>query len=148
MKRKEAILRLRKVLVKRRNALRKALAGDLSSLQELRGEPGGDAIDAALDSAHFEINSQLAEIESRELVQIEKALERMRNGTYGICELTGRSIPLARLQALPYTTVCVEAQRELEETGEAETEGADWGRLLDTEPATAEDVLPISDLDF
>jgi DnaK suppressor protein len=62
--------------------------------------------------------------------------------------LTGRSIPLARLQALPYTTVCVEAQRELEETGEAETEGADWGRVLDTEPATAEDVLPISDLDF
>ena len=37
-------------------------------------------------SAHDEINSQLAEVESRELANIEKALEQMREGTYGVCE--------------------------------------------------------------
>ena len=99
--RKEAILRLRQVLLRRRDALRKALAGDLSSLKELRQQTSGDMLDAALDSAQDEISSQLAEVESRELTQIETALERMRNGTYGICEVTGRQIPLARLQALP-----------------------------------------------
>ena len=119
MGRKEAILKLRQVLVHRRDALRKALAGDLSSLKELREQSSGDMLDAALDSAQDEISSQLAEVESRELSQIENALERMRNGTYGICEVTGKPIPLARLQALPYATMCIEAQREAEKRGAA-----------------------------
>jgi DnaK suppressor protein len=122
------------------------LAGDLSSLQELHDHPGGDTIDAALDLAHHEINSQLAEIESRELNQIEKALERMQNGTYGICEVTGKTIPLARLQALPYATVCIEAQRELEESGEADSYEPDWGRILDNGPsANMDDVARLSE---
>ena len=117
MGRKEAILKLRQVLLHRRDALRKALAGDLSSLKELREQSSGDMLDAALDSAQDEISSQLAEVESRELTQIENALERMRNGTYGICEVTGKPIPLARLQALPYATMCIEAQRQAEQEG-------------------------------
>ena len=99
MGRKEAIYKLRQVLMRRRDALRKALAGDLSSLLELRQQSSGDMLDAALDSAQDEISSQLAEVESRELAQIEKALERMRNGTYGICEVSGKPIPLARFPA-------------------------------------------------
>ncbi len=145
MRRKEAILKLRQVLIKRRDALRKALAGDLSSLQELRDQSGGDSVDAALDLAHHEINSQLAEHESRELAQIENALERMQNGTYGICEVTGKTIPLARLQVLPYTTVCIEAQRELEESGEADDFAPDWGRILDT---SADDAARISETEL
>ena len=86
MTRKDAILNLRQVLIKRRNALRKALADDLSLLKELRDQTSGDVIDFALDSAQDEISSQLAEVESRELAQIEGALELMRDGTYGICE--------------------------------------------------------------
>jgi DnaK suppressor protein len=114
--------------------LRQALAGDLSSLKELRGQPGGDTLDVALDAANDEINSQLAEMESRELSRIEKALERMRNGTYGICEITGKPIPLARLQALPYATTRVDAQRELERQGLANDIGPDLGRIADPEP--------------
>jgi len=129
MSRKAAILKLRDILLKRRDALRKALAGDLSLLKEMRGQSGGDEIDAALDSAHNEINSKLAELESRELAQVEEALARMKKGTYGKCEATGKPIPLARLQALPYATFCIEAQRELEKHGEF---GAvpDWGEVF------------------
>jgi DnaK suppressor protein len=130
--REQAILKLKEVLLKRRDALRKALAGDLRSLQELREQSTGDAIDAALDSSYGEISSQLAEVESRELAQIENALERMRNGTYGVCEVTGRPIPLARLQALPYATTCIEAQREMERQGNWGDNNANWGRLLDS----------------
>lgn len=132
MGRKEAILKLRQVLVYRRDALRKALAGDLSSLKELREQASGDVFDAALDSAQDEISSQLAEVESRELAQIEDALERMRNGTYGICDVTGKPIPLARLQALPYATMCIEAQREAEKQGSMGRQAANWGQLIDT----------------
>ena len=49
-------------------------------LKELRQQTSGDMLDAALDSAQDEISSQLAEVESRELTQIETALERMLGG--------------------------------------------------------------------
>ena len=117
MARKDALLNMRAILVKRRDALRSALAGDLSLLKELRSESPGDLVDAAYDSAQDEISSQLAEVESRELANIENALERMKAGTYGQCELCGGRIPMARLNALPYATMCIECQRDLERSG-------------------------------
>ena len=111
--------------------MRSALAGDLSLLKELRSQSTGDVVDAALDSAQDEISSQLAEVESRELASIENALERMRSGKYGVCEGCGNKIPMARLNALPYATYCIECQREAEKYGEDGGHSTDWGRLLD-----------------
>ena len=79
MARKDSLFSMRQILIKRRDALRNALAGDLSLLKELRAQAAGDVVDAALDSAQDEISSQLAEVESRELARIENALERMRD---------------------------------------------------------------------
>jgi len=119
MARKDALANMRAILVKRRDALRSALAGDLTLLKELRSESPGDVIDAAYDSAQDEISSQLAEVESRELAHIENALDRMKEGTYGQCEVCSGRIPLVRLHALPYATMCIDCQRELERSGEA-----------------------------
>ena len=130
MARKDAMVALRQILIKRRDALRKALAGDLSLLKELRQQTAGDVVDAALDSAQDEISSQLAEVESRELANIENALERMRDGGYGLCEGCNNAIPLARLQALPYATMCIQCQREAEKAGTAGRSAADFARLL------------------
>jgi len=132
MSRKEAILNMKQVLVNRRDALRKVLAGDLSVLKELRAQTSGDVVDAALDSVQDEISSQLAEVESRELAQTEKALERMRAGEYGVCESCGCNIPMARLNALPYATLCIKCQREAEQDGSSGMSNANWGRVLDT----------------
>lgn len=129
MARSAELKKLRGVLLHRREAIRRALDGDLSMLRELREQTKGDILDAALDSAQDELSSQLAEVESRELAQIEHALERMINGTYGVCEVTEQPIPLARLQALPYATTCIEAQREMEKHGRTAELQADWGRL-------------------
>ncbi len=146
MNRKEAVLNLRHSLVQRRDALRKALAGDLSLLQELNAQASGDVVDAALDSAQDEISSQLAEVESRELARIEDALERMRNGQYGECEECGCIIPMARLQALPYAALCIDCQREAERESGGGAYTADWSRLLDT---TGSDLdLTLSDLEL
>ncbi len=117
MARKDALLNLHAILVRRRDALRRALAGDLTLLRELRSESPGDVIDAAVDSAQDEISSQLAEVEARELGSIETALERMKEGSYGNCEVCGGKIPLARLQALPYATMCIGCQRDVETEG-------------------------------
>ena len=123
MARKDALLNLHAILVRRRDALRNALAGDLTLLQELRSESPGDLGDAAVDSAQDEISSQLAEVEARELGSIENALERMKDGTYGTCEYCSGKIPLARLQALPYATMCIGCQREEEKSGWAGEHG-------------------------
>jgi DnaK suppressor protein len=146
MARKDALLNLRQVLVKRRDALRRVLAGDLSSLKELRETTAGDMVDAALDSAQDEINSQLVEVESRELAHIENALERMREGQYGVCEACGQKIPMARLNALPYATHCIECQREAERAGAAAGGDSDWSRLLDS--GSGDGDLSINDLEI
>jgi DnaK suppressor protein len=147
MARKDAILNLRQVLIKRRDALRKALAGDLSLLKELREQSSGDVVDAALDSAQDEISSQLAEVESRELAHIENALERMREGQYGMCEVCNSTIPLARLQALPYATLCIQCQREAEKSGATSANPADWARLIDMNSTDNDVVLSDFELD-
>ena len=131
MARKDAIQSMKDVLIRRRDALRKALAGDLSMLKQLREQTGGDEVDAALDAAQDEISSQLAEVESRELAHIENALERMREGNFGVCEGCNNKIPLPRLNALPYATYCIDCQREMEKNGEVSGAGADWGRVPD-----------------
>lgn len=115
-------------------------------LKELREQTGGDVVDAALDSAQDEISSQLAEVESRELAQIENALEQMRNGQYGVCDGCEASIPLARLQALPYATLCIGCQRETEKGGAAGDGAADWGRLVDMGSGDKE--VKISDIEL
>lgn len=146
MARKDAIQNMYDILIKRRDALRRALTGDLSLLRELRSQStSGDVVDAALDAAHDEINSQLAEVESRELANIERALARIREGGYGVCEGCGEKIKLARLNALPYATCCIDCQRERERSGEASFGGSDWGDLLD---ADGDSDLTISDIEL
>lgn len=137
MARKDALIRLHSRLVKRRDALRKALNGDLDSLREYASTfTVGDSVDAAVDTAHDEISSQLAELESRELEQIEHALERIEQGAYGRCEFCSGKIAEPRLNALPYTTTCIECQRENERTGgyahaRAGSVAARWDKLDD-----------------
>ncbi len=144
--RKEAMLNMRQILIKRRDALRQALAGDLSMLKEMRSDASGDVVDWALDSVQDEINSQLAEVESRELARIENALERMRDGQYGICEGCGGAIPVARLNALPYATLCIKCQREAEREGGGGSGVVDWTRLVDVGGSDAD--LSINDIEL
>jgi DnaK suppressor protein len=135
MARKDALLRLHSRLVARRDALRKALDGDLDSLRQVASlNAVGDSVDAAVDTANDEINSQLAEIESRELEQIEQALQRIVAGRYGRCEICGQKIAEARLNALPYTNFCIDCQRENERRGDTFGSGPDetrWAKIYD-----------------
>jgi RNA polymerase-binding transcription factor DksA len=70
--------------------------------------------DAATDS--FDRDCALALLSSTQnaLYEIEQALNRIANGTYGICEVTGQPIELDRLRAIPWTRFCTVAQSQLE----------------------------------
>jgi DnaK suppressor protein len=131
MSRKKALEEMREILLQRRLALRQALAGDDSLLKEMSLKSGGDEIDFALDCAHGEISSQLAEVESRELANIENALKQFQENTYGKCEACKNSIPLARLQALPYATFCIQCKLKAEKAGLEPGTVVDWSAILD-----------------
>jgi DnaK suppressor protein len=49
--------------------------------------------------------------------EIEEALKRIERDTYGVCELTGKAIPKARLEAIPWARFTVTAQAQLEREG-------------------------------
>lgn len=51
------------------------------------------------------------------LYEIDEALKRIMRGHYGVCELTGKSIPKARLEAIPWARFTVQAQAQLEKDG-------------------------------
>jgi DnaK suppressor protein len=134
MAKKDSLLRLHARLVARRDALRKALNGDLDAYREYAANVVGDSVDAAVDTANDEISSQIVEIESRELGQIEHALERIVEGVYGRCEFCGEKIAEARLNALPYTNSCIDCQRVNERSGNSYGKAADatrWSKVFE-----------------
>lgn len=72
----------------------------------------GDVADAAQDEVQSELSSQLAALESRELDQINRALQLIRQGAYGCCEACGGRIDPIRLEALPNATRCIRCARQ------------------------------------
>src|SRR2546423_147150 len=111
MARRDALLRLHKSLTSRRDELRRRLGVELNDLGNLNP---GDAADVAFGAGSEDVTSHLAELEARELRQIERAMAKIKTGTYGVCEGCSAKIPVERLNALPYSISCVKCQREME----------------------------------
>jgi DnaK suppressor protein len=119
MKLSESVKETKQRLMRRRDALRRALAGDMSMLRSLHEGSVGDEVDAAIATEQSEVRSQMASFESRELAQIETALDRIKQGRYGRCDSCDKAIGAVRLRALPYATSCIQCAR----TGERHMSG-------------------------
>lgn len=70
--------------------------------------------DAATDSFDRDLTLGLASFEQEALYEVDAALQRLDDGTYGVCELTGQPIPWKRLKAIPWTRFSIEAEVQLE----------------------------------
>ena len=98
------------------------------------GDPeGGDVCDIASSDRERELKLRLSEREREKLKAIEEALERIKEGSFDICEQCGSKIPIGRLRVMPFTTVCIscksiEEKRRKLYTG---TTGAPSGRESD-----------------
>jgi DnaK suppressor protein len=150
MARRDALLRLHKTLVARRDQLLKRLGGELTGLHN-KIAASGDAADLAFDSGREEVSSQLAELEARELNQVQRALDRLRQGSYGVCEGCAKKIPVARLNALPFTTTCIQCQREMETYGGWDREGGSvsWDKVSEAHvPFEEQREIRMSDLEM
>ena len=84
-----------------------ASSGSLSHLPQHMAEQGSDAYGQSL-------SLDLAAAERRLIKEIDDALKRIDDGTYGICEMTGKPIKADRLEELPWARYSIEAARELE----------------------------------
>lgn len=70
--------------------------------------------DQGTDDFDRTINLELTQAEMNLLRQIDHALEKIDEGTYGICDITKEEIPLKRLEAIPYACMTVSAQEKFE----------------------------------
>ncbi len=104
-------------------ALRDELAGEVEELKQESFSLGTDAVQDVADDASVTYNRQvllnLSEREREQLRMIEQALERIEQGSFGVCEDCGEPIPRARLEAVPWATLCVECKSLREREGEA-----------------------------
>ena len=82
-------------------------AGDLSGYSQHLADAGTDTADR-----DFALN--LISSEQQQIKEVDDAIERMRTGSYGVCEITNRPIPASRLASVPHTRYSIEGQKELE----------------------------------
>jgi DnaK suppressor protein len=88
-------------------------------------QAGASSEDDAGTVAAAGVLARLDTSERRLLDEIDAAQARLAAGTFGTCERCGKSIPLARLRALPAARLCVACERAAERTASAERAGAD-----------------------
>lgn len=74
---------------------------------EEHGDFGDNPADQATDVFEQEKNLALVDALTARSEQVDHALRRMDEGTYGICEVCGQPIPIERLEALPSATLCI-----------------------------------------
>jgi RNA polymerase-binding transcription factor DksA len=104
------LMELREQLLAQMNGLAKESAQEMAGYSLHMADSGTDNFDR-----DFALSLLSADQDS--VYEIEEALKRIEKKTYGICELTAKPIPKARLEAIPWTRFTVEAQAQLERDG-------------------------------
>ena len=106
----QRLLDLREQLLGQMNGLAKESAQELPGYSLHMADSGTDNFDR-------DFALSLLSSDQDAVYEIEEALKRIEKKTYGVCELTGKTIPKARLEAIPWTRFTVEAQAQLEREG-------------------------------
>jgi RNA polymerase-binding transcription factor DksA len=104
------LLELREQLTKQMNGLAAESAQEMAGYSLHMADSGTDNFDR-------DFALSLLSSDQDAVFEIEEALKRIERKTYGVCELTAKPIPRARLEAIPWTRFTVEAQAQLEREG-------------------------------
>jgi DnaK suppressor protein len=106
---------LRRVLLARRRTLIETHGTVQEELQALQAEDRNPEYEeGAQRKLAADVLTTLSESERREVLQIDGALSRMDEGSYGVCVDCGQEIPMERLRALPFTLRCEDDQEARE----------------------------------
>jgi DnaK suppressor protein len=130
MKRRLPVRQLERRLSTRRRHLIREIELRLQENRDLGGHRLADVADMASNTSSDELLWLVVAEEKRELVQIDEALARIKSGSYGVCKHCDQEIKKARLEALPFATLCVKCKEEEEEETELESRAVGAGTPL------------------
>ena len=105
---------IKDMLLKKREDLVREIARRSKASTESGAQDIGDILDSVSEERTRELDMILTDREKRKLAQIDDALERIEDNTYGLCEDCGVKIPKARLKVLPFAKYCIECQEKTE----------------------------------
>jgi len=109
MLKQEQLAHFRQKLVEERGAIERRIASRETDIMDtVRDEEGvGDEDDEAVRIYDREDELVSNELDTQQLEQVKKALARIEAGTYGVSEVSGKPIPIERLEAVPSATTLV-----------------------------------------
>ena len=112
--RKAFLKKARETLNEMRAQLLRSVQEELHEGREQTKDEGMDTYDLASDARDREISHILTDRDRGKLEAIDEAISRVEDGSYGLCEDCGAEIAEGRLQALPFTRLCVTCQSDRE----------------------------------
>lgn len=106
----------RKVLVARLLAMREELTGQIAALKNdaLKRNDEVNPVEDGTDAYDRQFGLSLASSEQEAVAQMNDALRRLADGTYGVCEQCQGGIEKARIEALPFVRTCIRCQSDME----------------------------------
>jgi len=107
---RERLVGLREELVR----IREGMAADEEDLGEAEGDSTPDSGDMSQDMFTREMDASIGEQAERRLGEIDRALQKVEEGTYGLSDDSGEPIPTGRLEAVPEALRTVEEQQRFE----------------------------------
>ena len=108
---------------------------------------GQHQADAGSDAYEKDFALSLLSQEQDALYEIEEALKRIELGTYGVCEMSNKFIPHARLEAIPFARFTVECQQQLEKENRGRRRWDTAPQFMDSAEAFADEEEESSDDD-
>lgn len=102
------------LLNERKEQIRKNIEDSTKQMQELSDNASGDELDHAAVSIDKTIDSAIHAQQAQELMEIEYVLNKIQNGTYGVCEMCEEDIGIERLKVKPHAKYCITCREIIE----------------------------------
>ena len=112
--RKKFLNKVREHLTDMKSKLHSEIETELRAEREGNKDEGMDTYDLASEERDREINFILSDRERVKIKQIDDALDRLADNTYGVCDSCGLEIAEERLNAMPFTRLCRDCQQDME----------------------------------
>ncbi len=119
---KKLLNQLKSRLKTRRDHLLKEFEHRLKEFKDSGGHRLTDTADIASNIIEEQVVMSLAQVEAKEIEQIDNALEKLKSGKYGICEICGKKINKQRLMAIPFVDLCIKCKEAEEIYGRLDNE--------------------------
>ena len=124
---------LRELLIKKKLKLlaevKKAMGEKLDEDVRMTFDLLKDNPDKSVDELSKYLNARIIGNRSEEIDDIDSALNKLKEGTYGVCEECGEEISIKRLEVVPASLYCVSCQDEIDRRNNDKTSRKDWSGI-------------------